>query len=219
MAFRVRNLKPRTGLAVPLKWTLGGIAITLVAGTLSHFVFEWLGRWPPLALVFPVNESTWEHLKLAFWPMLLWALVERPALRGRVNNFLAAEVTGITVAITAITVIFYTYTGIIGHDVMWLDLLDFAVSVALGYIVRLRIMGAEPAPGRAAAAAAVIGALLVAFLTFTFFPPAAELFRDPRTGEYGIPLAYSDSSQVSLCKPGASDSSGSLWTIRKPARS
>jgi hypothetical protein len=186
MSVRTRGQAERSSLGVPLKWTLGGIGFVLVTGTLSHFVFEWSGRWAPLGLIFPVNESVWEHLKLAFWPMLAWALIERGPLRGKVNNFLTATVTGVTAAIATITLFFYAYTGIVGHDVMWLDILDFVVSVVLGYYVRLRIMTSPQAHGRETTAKVVLGILLVAFLTFTFFPPATELFRDPRSGGYGI---------------------------------
>ena len=40
----------------------------LVAGTLLHFVYEWFGGnvW---AVIGAVNESTWEHLKLLFFPV------------------------------------------------------------------------------------------------------------------------------------------------------
>jgi hypothetical protein len=43
---------------------------------LLHFAFGWSGRWLPLALVAPVNESVWEHLKMAYWPLCELTLVE-----------------------------------------------------------------------------------------------------------------------------------------------
>ena len=45
-----------------------------VLGTLFHFVYGWSGENPVAGLFFPVNESTWEHLKLIFFPILLLCL-------------------------------------------------------------------------------------------------------------------------------------------------
>lgn len=191
MAILTNGSPARSQTSLPIRWTLGGAAFVVVTGTVWHFAFGLLGRWPPLALVFPVNESTWEHLKLAFWPMLIWAAIERPCLAGRVSNFLRATVAGIAAAIAVIPLFFYTYTGIIGHDVFWLDIVDFVTAVAIGYAVRLRIMRQPQAPGREIAAKAILGLMLAAFLTFSFFPPASALFRDPRSGGYGIPAGDS----------------------------
>ena len=48
-------------------WNIAGAAFALVAGTLLHFVYEWFGGnvW---AVIGAVNESTWEHLKLLYFP-------------------------------------------------------------------------------------------------------------------------------------------------------
>jgi len=71
---------------------MAGAAFVILVGSALHFVFDWTGGWRPAALFAAVNESIWEHLKLAFWPGLAWALVppgsggtslaERLAVRG-----------------------------------------------------------------------------------------------------------------------------------------
>ena len=38
-------------------------------------------------VVAAVNESTWEHFKMAFWPGLIFALIEYPFLKEETNNF------------------------------------------------------------------------------------------------------------------------------------
>ena len=57
-----------------LKWELLGIVFIIVLGGALHFVFDLSGEWPPLALIAAVNESVWEHLKLGFWPALIYFL-------------------------------------------------------------------------------------------------------------------------------------------------
>ena len=49
---------------------LKGIFFVLAAGSLAHFIYEWSGYSTAAGLFFPVNESTWEHMKLCFFPML-----------------------------------------------------------------------------------------------------------------------------------------------------
>ena len=48
-----------------------GFLFTAALGTIWHFLYDWTGRGAIAALFFPVNESTWEHMKLIFFPMLL----------------------------------------------------------------------------------------------------------------------------------------------------
>ena len=48
-----------------------GFLFTAVLGTIWYFLYDWTGRGAIAALFFPVNESTWEHMKLIFFPMLL----------------------------------------------------------------------------------------------------------------------------------------------------
>ena len=45
------------------------VAAALV-GTVAHFLYEPLGRPRLLVMFLPVNESPWEHVKLAVWPLL-----------------------------------------------------------------------------------------------------------------------------------------------------
>lgn len=39
-----------------------------ILGVLLHFTYEWSGDNPAVGLFSAVNESTWEHLKLIFFP-------------------------------------------------------------------------------------------------------------------------------------------------------
>ena len=54
-------------------WLLTALG-AILAGAGLHFLWQALPN-PLLALISPVNESVWEHLKLLYWPMLAAALV------------------------------------------------------------------------------------------------------------------------------------------------
>ena len=51
-----------------LIYITGYIAVT-VLGTLLHFVYGWSSSNMLVGLFAAVNESTWEHMKLAFYPI------------------------------------------------------------------------------------------------------------------------------------------------------
>jgi hypothetical protein len=168
-------------------WEVVGAVLISFAGSLLHFVFELFNGWPPLALIAAVNESTWEHLKLAFWPALVYALIEWRFFGRRVKNFWPAKAVGILAMPLIIVAVFYGYTVLAGHNVFWADISLFVLAVFAGQMLSYRILCRRPLPSGANVAALVVLALLVAaFLLLTFFPPRCPLFCDPRTGQYGI---------------------------------
>ncbi|MBR7099452.1 MAG: hypothetical protein IKC59_08555 [Clostridia bacterium] len=74
-------------------WQLFGFAVTSLLGTLLHFLYEWLGEAVWIAPISGVNESTWEHMKLLFWPMLLYAIAESFFFRDR-KDFWCVKLRG-----------------------------------------------------------------------------------------------------------------------------
>lgn len=64
-------------------FTVIGILFTMILGSLSHFFYGWSGDFFLVGLFSPVNESVWEHLKLLFFPALLFMLTERRLLSYR----------------------------------------------------------------------------------------------------------------------------------------
>ncbi len=50
--------------------------IASLLGVIFHFIYGWSGENAVAGLFFPVNESTWEHLKLIFFPILLVSIGE-----------------------------------------------------------------------------------------------------------------------------------------------
>lgn len=79
-----------------LKTNLFRFIFISVLGVLLHFTYEWSGDNAVVGLFSAVNESTWEHLKLLFFPFLLLTILE-VLLRGNMlpEQFLPARVLGI----------------------------------------------------------------------------------------------------------------------------
>ena len=167
-------------------WQLLGFGVTALGGTLLHFLYDWLGEAVWVAPFSGVNESTWEHMKLLFWPMLVFAVIQSRFFRDR-KDFWCIKLRGILLGLALIPVLFYTYNGVVGKSPDWLNVTIFFVSAALAYLFeaklfdRGRAVCKRPVP----AVMALLGIALL-FVVFTFLTPEIGVFRDPLTGTYGI---------------------------------
>ena len=170
-----------------LRWEIGGIFFIVVLGSVLHFAFEWSGSWTPLGAIAAVNESIWEHLKLGFWPALLYAALEYGRFGKSANNFLFAKTAGIYLIPVTIVVLYYAYTAILGHGLLPVDIAIFVVAVIVGQVVSYRLLTAPPLPAMLNRFLPVaLAVLAILFVLFTFYPPEFPLFRDSVTGGYGI---------------------------------
>lgn len=57
------------------QYTIIGIFFVLITGTLAHFLYDWTGNNYIVGPFTPINESIWEHMKLLFFPMLIYSLI------------------------------------------------------------------------------------------------------------------------------------------------
>ncbi|MBQ4268838.1 MAG: hypothetical protein IJB97_04215 [Clostridia bacterium] len=181
-------------------WQLFGLTFAAVFGTLFHFLYVWTG-FLPLAAVCAVNESTFEHVKILFFPMLAFAVLQFFFFRKEFSNFWRVKLSGILLATALIPVLFYTYAGAFGAPPAWLNVLFFYAAAGAGYYreftqFRLTQLGCHQFEngffGKINARTANILAfvflclLAVFFVVCTFFPPRLPLFQDPITGSYGL---------------------------------
>ena len=167
-------------------WQLMGFAVTSLVGTLLHFLYEWLGEAAWIAPLSGVNESTWEHMKLLFWPMFLFAVVQSFFFRDRAD-FWCVKLRGILLGLILIPVLFYTYNGVIGRSPDWINIVIFFVSAAASYLYETGLFRKETLRcGSKKWAIGALCAIALLFVVFTFLTPEIGIFRDPLTGTYGI---------------------------------
>ena len=159
----------------------------IILGSILHFTFELSGHQPVVGVFSAVNESVWEHLKLGFWPALVYAVIEYRYLKKSTNNFLFAKTVGIYLIPIIIAILFYSYTAILGESVLVIDILTFVIAVIAGQLASYRLLTYRELSENLNKISLVALVLLgVAFVIFTFYPPHLPIFKDPVTGEYGI---------------------------------
>lgn len=161
-------------------------AITVfVLGTLLHFTYDLSNQNKFVALFSAINESAWEHLKLIFFPMLITTIIGYFVIGKDIQNYLCAKTKGIIVAITFTVIFFYTYTGILGKNISFIDISSFFIAVILGeFISYLFMVNKYKCNNRAAII--LLAILFIFFIIFTFNTPQIGLFKDPITNQYGI---------------------------------
>lgn len=150
-------------------------------GTLFHFLYEWSGYHSFISFFAPVNESTWEHLKMLFFPVLFLSLAEYFWCARKADGFITARTIGLLCGLAFIVIFYYTYTGILGTHYLWLDIADFLVAILLVYGITYLIFARKKTPDRKKDLLCTCLLLLIAvlFFIFTWRPPAIPLFRNP----------------------------------------
>ncbi len=167
-------------------WQFLGFAFTSLMGTILHFLYDWLDMSTWIAPFSAVNESTWEHMKILFWPMLLFAFFEWFFFKER-TDFWCIKLRGILLGLILIPTIFYTLKGVIGGYPDWLNIAIFFIAAALSYRYEAKLfdpMKIGCKSPKLSLSFLVIISLL--FIIFTFEAPEIAIFKDPLTGTYGI---------------------------------
>ncbi len=172
-----------------LTWDVIGIIFIIILGSILHFAFAWSGYWQPLALFAAVNESVWEHLKLAFWPGLLWAIIEYYRSSKAFSNFWSVKGFSLLIAPTLIVIIFYGYTSLLGANILILDICTFIFAIIIGQLVSSwLLLHSSRTIFVQYAGLSVLAAQIVAYATFTYDPPDFEIFIDKRDNIRGIQI-------------------------------
>lgn len=168
-------------------WQTAGFLFVSVTGTLLHFAYDWSGQTVSVGLISAINESIWEHMKLIFYPMVVFAVVEYRAWGKTVSGFWCTKTAGILTALLLIPVLYYTYSGIWGVSVDWLNITIFFLAAAAAYWAETHsFQKMHPCRAPAWLAIMLLVTIAVLFTAFTFRPPEIPFFRDPITGTYGL---------------------------------
>ena len=161
------------------RYTIIGIIFVLITGTLAHFVYEWTGSNTFIGFLFPINESIWEHMKLVFFPMLLYSFFMNTTLDSDYPCIASAATFGVLSGPLLVPVIFYTYSGILGYMNEFLNIGTFVASVLLAFWVIYKLApSCKLAPYESTFKTLVL-IMAISFFIFTYMPPDIGIFAEP----------------------------------------
>ena len=160
---------------------------SILLGTLLHFTYKWSNNNIWLSFFSAVNESTWEHLKLVFFPLLISTMIGSLYIGKNYSNFLFSQTIGILSSILFIIIFFYTYTGVFGINLAFIDISSFIIAIILGNLISYKLLSTFFTINKKISIYILI-LLFILFIIFTFLPPKINLFRDPITNTYGMQI-------------------------------
>ncbi|MBQ9097395.1 MAG: hypothetical protein IJY55_03280 [Clostridia bacterium] len=164
-------------------WQIAGFIFTGVAGVLLHFLFDWTRGSILVAPFSAVNESIWEHMKLLFFPMFLFAIIENRYFK---EDFWCTKLIGIVTGTVLVPILYYLINGIFGPVLDWVNIAIFFVSVAIAYVLETKLFETSIKCTYTCAALTILCLIALIFAVLTFVPLRIPLFSDPVTGGYGI---------------------------------
>lgn len=153
---------------------LCAFAVTTVVGACLHFLYALLPN-PLTALISPVNESLWEHVKILFWPYLAAALLlTRGGGKGCITPWLLTAPLLCAVMLAA----GYVYHIALGGEALAVDVGLYVLLMAAGFLVPGALHRTGDRDGLRDLAVLLVLALAGALLILTFLPPDHILFAD-----------------------------------------
>ena len=160
--------------------------IISVVGTLAHFLYDFSHHNKIIGLFAAVNESTWEHIKIALTPIILYSLYDGFIYGGNPNYFLA-KLASLLVPVIFIPCIFYTYKSFSKKPIFVIDILTFYIAVFLSQFVFKWLIGL-PAIAYVFQYLACVGVFVFfgAYTLLTLMPLKMFIFKDPISKKYGF---------------------------------
>ena len=163
------------------KKNLTAFLIIGILGTLGHFVYSWTGNNWFLGLFFPVNESIWEHLKLIFFPSVIYFATEYFLTNRKPENYIPAAISGVFSGLFSIVILYYTISGVIGKNIDFINILIFFAAVIITVCKRNKIIsnGKEYSKNQLNLMIALTVILLILFMFWSYNPPSLGIFTVP----------------------------------------
>ena len=108
------------------------ITLMIVIGTAMHFVCDLVGNedaMKVLGIVFPVNETSWEHMKMLWYPFLVAGII-LSRMKKDAGYFGGFMISGV-VAMLVIIGLFSFYQSFTGTSILILDIVLFIIVIVL----------------------------------------------------------------------------------------
>lgn len=160
-----------------LKFEILGFLFASSLGTLMHFAFEWSKSNAIVGLFCPINESVFEHLKLLFFPYLIWTFIEVAKLSQDKFNIYTAKLIGTTSAMLATLSVFYICLGMFGRHFEAISILSYYIGMLIGFLISYKIITFSKGKGLINGISfGMLIIIAIIFIFFTLFPANIPFF-------------------------------------------
>ena len=162
------------------------VVVISAIGTLAHFLYDLTHHNRIIGLFSAVNESTWEHIKIALTAALIWGLLDG-FLYGPDPNYFLAKLISLLVIAIVIPAIFYFYRLFTHKSILLVDISLFYIAILLGQLSFYGILVAPDIPYIFQYLSCIsLFIFFGCYMTLTLAPLKTFIFKDPITGKYGF---------------------------------
>ena len=161
-------------------YIIAGYLFTAVFGTLSHFLYDCSGQNLFIALFAPVNESIWEHMKLLFsrYCYMRFSCLISDSRKKNFHTLRDSLLLGNFIGTFSIPILYFTYSGILGHHVLIADIAVFLLGLFFAFRFAWKGKDTPRTDPRRKWIYLLTALLALLFFIFTFYPPRIGLFLD-----------------------------------------
>lgn len=165
-----------------------GVFVIFILSFISHFIYQWLPN-SIFSILFPVNESIWEHMKLLATPVLIFSIFEYIIYRKKniyFNNFLLSYSISIILGIIIYLILYLPIHYIFGHSLL-VSVVILFITFIIMQIISYYIMNCREIKYSNVIGIGIIIFIYIIFGYLTYNPIKNDLFYDTEKKVYGIP--------------------------------
>lgn len=171
------------------KSTISIISVIFIflSGFIVHNIYEIFPN-PITAIIFPVNESIFEHVKMIFSSYMIWIIIKyflNKKNNINENNYLFKELVITIFEIFLFLLIFIPVYKIFGENLM-ITLLIYFITIVISQIINYFITFKNDYEYLKTISTIAIVLIYLIFALFTYKPPINSFFLDPTNNSYGL---------------------------------
>lgn len=158
-------------------------------GSLLHFAYDLFNKFFIIGLFVPVNESIFEHLKLALFPILAWWIVfyllkKNKDVLDRNKWFTGCLVSMIISIIVIVSIYYFVRYGMAKESIV-IDIITLYIALLIGQFTGYHTYK-YISKSNFFISIIVIVSIVIIFITLTLYPFKVPIFKDNLTNTYGI---------------------------------
>lgn len=164
------------------------IFIMFALSFLSHFAYETIPNFLS-SILFPVNESIWEHMKLLSTPVLLYMIIEYFIFKKKkieTNNFILSYSLSIISSIIIFLIIYVPIYNKIGNS-MFIDITLLIIIFIYIAFLTYKLFNIKKIKYSNLLGIILFIIIYFNFFYLTYYPIKDYLFLDTTKNIYGIP--------------------------------
>ena len=167
-------------------WKIISVILVFLVSSLFHFIYVWMPNFFT-SLIFPVNESIWEHNKIIIGAFLVWAIIEKIYYKKRKNTLWAGFISSLVCAVLVMLIFTPVFFLILKtKDNIIITFIIFLIAIGISEVLNYRILQKEYNPKLEKLAIIGFGLVIILNALLTYYPIHTGIFYDYNKLVYGI---------------------------------